>query len=90
MRKAETLKINLNIQSRLLVLRMIRLYQGTLSPDHGPFKYVVATKCKFSPTCSDYSYQSIEKYGVIKGGAKAVWRVLRCNPFSKGGHDPVK
>jgi len=46
--------------------------------------------CKFHPTCSQYTYEAIEKYGVIKGGVMGVWRILRCNPWGKGGEDPVK
>lgn len=45
--------------------------------------------CKFIPTCSEYSIEAIEKYGALKGGLLTVWRILRCNPFSKGGYDPV-
>ena len=47
-------------------------------------------KCKFYPTCSDYTKQAIEKYGVIKGVFFGILRILRCNPFSKGGYDPLK
>ena len=47
-------------------------------------------KCKYYPTCSEYTKQAIEKYGVIKGSIKGIWRILRCNPFSKGGYDPLK
>jgi len=46
--------------------------------------------CRFEPSCSKYTYQAIEKYGVIKGGFLGAWRIFRCNPFSKGGLDPVK
>lgn len=46
--------------------------------------------CRFYPTCSEYAVQSLEKYGVFIGGAKAIWRILRCNPFNKGGFDPVE
>lgn len=46
--------------------------------------------CKFYPTCSEYTKQAIEKYGVVKGIALGAWRILRCNPFSKGGYDPLK
>lgn len=46
--------------------------------------------CKFYPTCSDYMKQAIEKYGFLKGFLKGVFRLLRCNPFSKGGYDPLK
>ncbi len=45
--------------------------------------------CRFYPTCSEYAVQAISKYGAMKGGVKAVWRILRCNPFNKGGFDPV-
>ena len=47
-------------------------------------------KCKYYPTCSEYTKQAIQKYGIFKGGAKGIWRILRCNPFSKGGYDPLK
>lgn len=70
---------------------MIRIYQNTLSFDHGPLKHMFpGGYCRFHPTCSQYGYEAVEKYGVFKGGSKAIWRVLRCNPFSKGGNDPVK
>lgn len=46
--------------------------------------------CKFYPTCSEYTKQAVEKYGAIKGIRLGVWRILRCNPFSKGGYDPLK
>lgn len=45
--------------------------------------------CKFIPTCSEYSIEAIEKHGALKGGLLTIWRILRCNPFSKGGYDPV-
>jgi len=45
--------------------------------------------CRFTPTCSEYAAQAIEKYGVFRGGAMACWRILRCNPFVRGGEDPV-
>ncbi|OGL89417.1 hypothetical protein A3H75_03190 [Candidatus Uhrbacteria bacterium RIFCSPLOWO2_02_FULL_51_9] len=72
-------------------LWLIRVYQKTVSPDHGwfrarfPYGY-----CKFYPSCSEYVYQSIEKLGLIKGIFKGSWRILRCNPWSKGGLDWVK
>ena len=47
-------------------------------------------KCKYYPTCSEYTKQAIEKYGVLKGVMLGMWRILRCNPFSKGGYDPLK
>lgn len=66
-----------------LILFCIRYYQRVLSPLK---RY---THCKYIPTCSQYAIEAIEKYGVIKGGALAIWRILRCNPFSRGGIDPV-
>lgn len=76
---------------RLAVLWLIRLYQRTLSFDHGIFSGLFPYGwCRFYPTCSEYAYQAVVKYGVIRGGVKALWRVLRCHPFSKGGYDPVK
>ena len=61
--------------SRLLVLKLIKLYQKTLSFDHGLFSYLFPNGyCRFRPTCSEYAYQAIENYGGVKGGLKAVWR----------------
>jgi uncharacterized protein len=68
---------------RLLSLALIRLYQATLS------KTLPADTCRFYPSCSHYGYQAIYKYGLIKGGLMAAWRILRCNPFNRGGFDPV-
>lgn len=76
---------------RYVVLLLIKLYQKTFSPDHGlwkvahPYGY-----CRFKPTCSDYGYAAIEKYGIIKGGLLTMNRIIRCNPWNKGGWDPVK
>ncbi|MFH1405312.1 MAG: membrane protein insertion efficiency factor YidD [Patescibacteria group bacterium] len=68
----------------------IKIYQKTLSFDHGlPKRFFPYGYCRFHPTCSVYAYQSIEKYGVFKGGFLAFKRVLKCNPLSKGGEDPV-
>lgn len=76
---------------RFFVVKLIVIYQKTLSFDHGLFKYLYPNGyCRFTPTCSEYSIQAISKYGLIKGGILSVWRVLRCNPFNQGGHDPVK
>lgn len=46
--------------------------------------------CRFYPTCSAYAIEAIEKKGVIRGSVMAIWRILRCNPFCKGGYDPVE
>jgi len=76
---------------RKIALGLIRLYQVTFSFDHGfPRIFFPGGFCQFQPTCSDYAYIAIEKYGIIRGGLMGLWRVIRCNPFSKGGYDPVK
>ena len=66
-----------------ILLAIINFYRENVSPMKAPC-------CRFYPTCSTYAIQAIEKYGAIKGGAMALYRILRCNPFSKGGYDPVK
>ncbi len=66
-----------------ICIKMIRFYQRYLSP------LKVYTHCKYIPTCSEYAVQAVEKYGVVKGLLLATWRILRCNPFAKGGYDPV-
>jgi uncharacterized protein len=73
-----------------IILVIIKGYQKTISPDHGFFSGGKQRVCKFYPTCSEYTYQAIEAHGLIKGIGLGVWRILRCNPFTKGGHDPVK
>ena len=65
-----------------LFLWLIRFYQREISPLRPPC-------CRFIPTCSQYALEAIEKYGLLKGGALALWRILRCNPFCRGGYDPV-
>ena len=68
---------------KYVLLWMIRFYRKYLSGMKG------GCTCKYYPTCSQYGLEAIEKQGALKGGALAVWRILRCNPFSKGGYDPV-
>ena len=68
---------------KLPALALIRVYQATFS------KTIPQGSCRFTPTCSHYGYQAIVKHGLLKGSALATWRVLRCQPFSKGGYDPV-
>ena len=76
---------------RFLVIKILRVYQKTLSFDHGFFKYLYPYGyCRFRPTCSEYTINAIEKYGVLKGGVIAFYRVMRCNPFNKGGYNPLK
>lgn len=67
-----------------ILIYVIRLYQKYISPLKGK------SSCRFYPTCSQYAVEAITKYGALKGGAMAIWRILRCNPFGKGGYDPVK
>ena len=75
---------------RNFVILLISIYQKTLSPDHGPLKARYPHGfCRYHPTCSTYSKQALAKYGVIKGGILSAWRVLRCNPWSRGGIDEV-
>ncbi len=66
-----------------VAVKCIRFYQKYLSALKG------GGTCKFRPTCSQYAIEAIEKYGFLKGGLLAAFRILRCNPFSKGGYDPV-
>jgi putative membrane protein insertion efficiency factor len=71
-------------------LALIWLWQKTLSPDHGFIKILFPYGyCKFQPSCSTYGYEAIDRYGVIRGVPMMLWRILRCNPFSAGGDDPV-
>ena len=73
------------------MLLLIKCYQLTLSPDHGFFKaFFPDGYCRFRPTCSEYGFEVIKKYGIIRGVPMAVLRVARCNPCSRGGHDPVR
>ncbi len=73
---------------RAVALLLIRIYQKTLSPDHGWFKarYPYGY-CRFYPTCSEYGYQVIKKRGLLVGVPLVVWRIIRCNPWNKGGID---
>jgi putative membrane protein insertion efficiency factor len=72
-----------------LILALIKVYQKTFSPDHGLIFSGGATRCRYFPSCSQYTYEAIVHYGVVRGLLKGFWRVLRCNPFSKGGVDLV-
>ncbi len=67
---------------REALLFLIRLYQRTISQ-------VTPATCRFYPSCSEYGYQAIARYGVFKGTWMAIKRVVRCNPFNPGGYDPV-
>ncbi len=72
----------LKIIMKKLLIYMIQFYRRYLSP-------MKSTKCPYIPTCSEYGLEAVSKYGTFKGGLLTVWRILRCNPFSKGGYDPV-
>lgn len=68
---------------KFLVLFFLKLYKTLISPFLPP-------ACRFTPTCSEYAMQAVEKYGAIRGTWMAFKRILRCQPFCQGGHDPVK
>jgi len=73
-----------------IMIFIINIYQKTLSPDHGWFSVrYPGGFCKYYPDCSEYCKQAIDKKGVVKGVALGAWRILRCNPWSQGGEDPV-
>ena len=65
-----------------LAVGLIRLYQNTVSK-------VLPSACRFQPTCSHYAVEAIKKYGFVRGSWLAANRIIRCNPFSEGGYDPV-
>ena len=65
-----------------ILLALLRFYKRCISP-------LLPNACIYTPTCSEYAMEAIQKHGVLKGTGLAIWRVLRCNPFMKGGYDPV-
>jgi putative membrane protein insertion efficiency factor len=67
---------------KAIVLGLLRFYKRYVSPAMPP-------SCRFTPTCSEYAYEAIERYGVIKGGWMGLRRLARCHPWNPGGHDPV-
>lgn len=74
-----------------LAITFIKIYQKTLSFDHGPLRmFYPYGFCRFTPSCSDYGIAAFSKYGFIRGTMMTAWRILRCNPWNKGGYDPVK
>ncbi|HCA57093.1 MAG TPA: membrane protein insertion efficiency factor YidD [Blastocatellia bacterium] len=68
---------------KFLVLDILSVYKAAVSPFLPP-------ACRFEPTCSEYARQAVEKYGALKGTWMGLKRILRCQPFCKGGHDPVQ
>jgi uncharacterized protein len=61
---------------------LLRAYKWAISP-------LLLPACRYVPTCSEYAMEAVGRYGVVRGGSKAAWRLLRCNPFARGGFDPV-
>ena len=68
---------------KTILIKLIRFYQKYISP-------LKSTRCPYIPTCSQYGLEAIEKYGALKGICLGSIRILKCNPFSKGGYDPLK
>jgi putative membrane protein insertion efficiency factor len=68
--------------AQLAVLRCLRAYKWAVSPIFPP-------ACRYVPSCSEYAMEAVERYGVVRGGLMALWRLLRCHPFAQGGYDPV-
>ena len=64
------------------IIYLIKFYRKYISN-------LKSTKCPYFPSCSEYALEAVSKHGVVKGGFLSLWRILRCNPFSKGGYDPV-
>ena len=70
-----------SVMSRALIA-LVLFYRRHISSKSAP-------RCRFAPTCSAFALEALEKYGALKGSALSIWRILRCNPFCKGGYDPV-
>lgn len=68
--------------AKFVTLKLLRGYQWAISPMFLP-------ACRYVPSCSEYAMESVERYGAVRGGLMALWRLLRCHPFAHGGYDPV-
>ncbi|MGZ4890050.1 MAG: membrane protein insertion efficiency factor YidD [Candidatus Angelobacter sp.] len=68
--------------AKLVVLRLLRAYKWAVSP-------MILPACRYVPSCSEYAMEAVERYGAMRGGLMALWRLLRCHPFARGGYDPV-
>ena len=73
-----------------LVFLFIRFYQKTFSPDHSDFNLAGFRRCRFHPSCSEYAARAFSQYGLPKGFMFSLFRLLRCNPWSRGGYDPLR
>lgn len=73
----------MNQRATSFVLCLLRGYKWALSPLSSP-------ACRYVPSCSDYAMEAVDRYGVLRGGLMAMWRVLRCHPFVQGGYAPVE
>jgi putative membrane protein insertion efficiency factor len=79
-RRADVLRVVLHIPAQLLIA-VVRLYQWLISP-------LLGRRCRFEPSCSAYFIESVRKYGAMRGTARGIWRLCRCNPWNPGGDDP--
>ena len=82
MKQLMSIKLLISNLFKLLFINLIKIYQRFVSP-------FFPSSCKFSPSCSKYGIEAINKYGVLKGSVLTVIRILKCNPWSKGGYDPI-
>ena len=73
---------DLEIDMKKFLIYLIKFYKKYISP-------MKSTKCPYIPSCSEYGLEAVEKYGALRGSLFALWRIIRCNPFSRGGYDPV-
>ena len=69
-----------------VLIGLIRLYQRTLSPVFA----ALGSQCAYQPSCSEYMANAVREHGLARGAIAGIWRLLRCNPFSNGGYDPVR
>lgn len=76
-------RTGLSFMLRTLATTPIVVYQRVISP-------AIPRRCKYEPTCSRYAVEAIREYGILRGAVLATWRLLRCNPWSYGGYDPVE
>jgi putative membrane protein insertion efficiency factor len=75
-------RISMRQFAKLVVLQGLKAYRWGISPMFPP-------ACRYVPTCSEYAMEAVERYGALRGGLAALWRLLRCHPFARGGYDPV-